>query len=97
MRVRAFLIVDDRGHVEVRKRQPQLAVGEVSVHMEMEIPDGYFERPVLGVSFSLPDKPEPQQPPVIDMKAIQEAIETASGMEVKVKLLPHEIETDSRQ
>ena len=90
MKTEAYLIVDDRGHVEVRKRKPILSVGEVSIRCKIEIPSEYFSRPTVSITIPIPDRPQPADGPTVDLSAVRESVEQAIGLPVEITLIEAE-------
>jgi len=96
MKTRIYVIMNENGTIHTRKTLPSLTVGEVSLGLDIEIPNGYFKRPRLLVQLTIPDKPSGiNEEPVIDLAHVKEAIETSSGMEVKISFANRE-EDDAR-
>jgi hypothetical protein len=54
MRTKAFLILDQFGHVRATKRTPILGRGEIAVRLAVSIPDQCFQAPVVDVVLDVP-------------------------------------------
>ena len=91
MKAPFYLIVNKTGRVRTTKTQPALSWDEISIHMNLELPDSLFKKPLLTAEVKVKDADV--QPTVItpDMKNnIEEAIKQHSGVQVKLTIVTDE-------
>ena len=55
MKLETYLLIDPRGTVEVRKRQPEPHLRRIAVRLVIDIDDTWFARPVPTVELTIPD------------------------------------------
>lgn len=88
-----YLIINNRGGVTIREKEPRLAGNEVALRLELDVPDGLFKRPVLKAVMKVPQESIPKTsitPQITDN--IEKIIKEATGLEMCVSILPHEEE-----
>jgi len=88
MNVTFYLIISSEGKVEVRKNVPSLAWNQVSVSMNMELPDELFTKPLIHADIVVPS--DSINPHVITPKIksnFKKAIEQSSGLEVRLTMV----------
>lgn len=91
MRIPFYLIVSRSGRVRVNKTPPRLDWDELSVAMELEVPDKLFARPVLQASISIPESIYPESPlnaHVADN--VREAIKQATELDFAIRIIEPE-------
>ena len=97
MRITSYLIIKKtspyRASVRVTKTTPNLDFNEVSMKLNLEVPDELFSKPRLEASIAIPKEavsPEIIEADVIDN--IQDTIKQNTGVEVKLNLVSQEKE-----
>lgn len=91
MKVDFFLAVNDNKRVRVTKTRPALEFNEVAISLSLELPDALFRKPQLQASIVIPkEAAAPQQIEADVVNNVREAIEQASGMEVKISFVEPE-------
>ena len=87
MKIAAFLIVNDNGAIRAVKSYRELQLNEIAVQVNLEVPDQLFRKPVVSADIVVPE--DAVQTPEISAEVtenIKEAIETATGVEVKISI-----------
>lgn len=82
-----FLVVNDGGTVRAVKNRPDLKWNEISVAVKLDLPSQLFRKPQLSATITVPETSV--SAPEIEAGIadnIKEAIETATGYEVKLTL-----------
>lgn len=91
MKVKFFLVVNDRGTTRTNKTKPDLKLNEVSIAMNLEIPDSVFKRPQLEATIQLAEKDMPVQHIPVEMQDnLRQALEKAAGVHVKLEIIQPE-------
>ena len=87
MKTDFFLTINARGGVKTTKNRPNLDWDEVSIKMNMEVPDMLFKKPQLTASILIPESAAvPKEIDVEMQDNIQSAIESATGLNVKLSI-----------
>lgn len=87
MKTDFYLTVNSRGGVKTTKNRPNVDWDEVSIKMNMDIPDMLFKKPQLTASISIPDSAAtPKEIDVQMQDNIQNAIESATGLNVRLTI-----------
>jgi len=87
MKTDFFLTINSRGGVKTTKNRPGLDFDEVAIKMTMEVPDMLFKKPQLTASIIIPESAATPKEIDVEMRDnIQDAIETVTGMEVKLTI-----------
>jgi hypothetical protein len=87
MKTNFYLVVNSNGTVQAKKMRPKLAQNEISMYIDLVLPQGLFTKPQLSAQLTIPDSAA--MPPEITAEVqenVREAIEQASGMHVKLTL-----------
>lgn len=78
---------------KVSKGKPGVDWNEIAMRLEINLPDALFSKPALEAVVTIPESvvmtPTIQSETVLN---VQSAIETATGMEVRISLVPQETE-----
>lgn len=90
MKTQFFLVVNDGdgGSVRTVKSRPDLKWNEIALHINLELPQKLFQKPQLNTSIIVSD--EQISPTEIDVETsdnIKQAIESATGLEVRLEIL----------
>ena len=89
MRTNFFLVVNNRGSVKVKSRAFSLGFNEISINVNLDLPDALFKKPTLQCKVQVPDSAVNN--PEIEMKVVDniaDAIRAATGFEAQVSLIP---------
>lgn len=85
MKVKFHLTVNENGSVRVSKGKPDLKWDEVSIEMNLQIPDLLFQKPHLQAQIVIPNEVASPKELDVEMKNnIKEAIQQAAGIEIKL-------------
>lgn len=93
MRVRHWLTINERGSARLTKSKPSLRWDEISILLELNIPDALFDRPRLEAKIDIPK--EAVGPDLININVIEnvkEAIEQAVGLDFSINVVKNEVE-----
>lgn len=88
MKTNFYLVVNNNGTVTAKKNRPDLKWNEVSIEMNLTLPDMLFRKPHLSATIVVPD--EAAAPKLVNVETadnIKDAIETVTGMEVKIEIV----------
>ena len=83
-----YLIINNRGGITIRERQPRLTGNEIAVKFELEVPNALFERPILLARMKIPTEAVPKTkitPAITDN--VEKLIREATGLEMHVTLV----------
>lgn len=87
MKTACYLIVNDTGSVRTTKNSPDLKWNEVAIHLNLNLPNALFFKPRLNASISLDeDEAMPAEISVETINNVREAIQQATGMEIKLEI-----------
>lgn len=88
MKTPFYLVVDKKGKVRACKTQPNLNWDEISIKMDLELPDSLFKKPLLSGNIVV--KESDVTPTLITPEIknnIQAAIKEHSGIEIKLNII----------
>jgi hypothetical protein len=91
MNVPFYLVISAGGTVRAVKNAPGLRWDEVAIHMELEVPNAMFHRPLIEGKIIIDENaiaPREISPQVLINTAAE--IERQTGMKVELKILPAE-------
>jgi hypothetical protein len=92
MLTKFFLVISSSGKVRTVKSQPSLSYDEISISMNLNVPNRLFEKPLLHAEITVPESAA--TPKNIDVEMtdnIQAAIEEATGLQVKLSIVDPEV------
>lgn len=91
MKSNFYLTVNSRGGVKVTKNRPNVDFDEISIRMDLDVPDMLFKKPQLTASITIPESAAvPKEIDVEMQDNIQNAIETATGLNVRLTIQKEE-------
>lgn len=71
------------------KNQPGLEWNEISMKINLDIPEALFKKPTLSAKIVIPkDAVIPTEIPAEVLEDCKEALQLSTGMKVKVELVP---------
>lgn len=85
MRIKKWLAITQNGAARITVKRPDLSFNEIAIHLDIEVPRELFTRPTISAKIEVP--PEAAAPTEIDAGVVEDArqaIETATGLEVKI-------------
>lgn len=87
MKIQFYLIVNDNGTTKTAKKKPGLQWNEISILMNLELPDMLFRKPQLSATILVPNKAASQQAiEAVTADNVRAAIEQATGMKVRIEI-----------
>ncbi len=88
MLVIKWLTVNESGAVRVTHKKPNLGADEISILINLSIPDELFEKPHLEASITIPDEVAARDTLSEDVvDSVRIAIEQKTGLEFKVSVV----------
>lgn len=85
LRVNCFLLVSSTGQVRVTKNRPLVRMDEISLGINVEMPRSLFRKPTLSATLIVPESAgNPDTIPVDVQDAVRDAIETSTGLQVRL-------------
>lgn len=87
MRVNKWLTISSRGSCRVTKNKPSLNHNEITMLLEIHLPDALFQKPQLEAKITVPD--EAARAGVIESvvsENVQHAIEQATGLTFSIAI-----------
>jgi len=95
MKTTGWLTINNRGAMKLTKNQPGLDWNEVSVKLDVDLPNELFNRPRLQASIKIPS--EAVGPDVINSTVVEDckdAIKSVTGLEMKITVIKEEEDKD---
>ena len=93
MIITKWLTINSNKSVRITHNQPSLAANEISVKLQIKIPDALFKKPRLEAKIEIPE--EAVGPDMIDshvVENVQEAIKSVTGLEFHIDVIKEEKE-----
>lgn len=88
MKTEFYLVVSKSGSTKTTKGRPNLDWNEISIKLNLTLPDSLFAKPILTAEIAIPqDKVQPQQISVEMQNNIQESIKQHTGLPVRLTLV----------
>lgn len=88
MNTKFYLVVNNNGTTRTCKNRPDLAWNQISMLLSLSLPDALFQKPALSAEIIIPDSAAiPVNIPAETQLNVQNAIETAVGMEVRLTMV----------
>ncbi len=88
MIIRKWFVTNNRGTARLVGSKPQVRSDEVAVFLEIEIPNALFDKPRLVANIKIPESAVPAKEITADVTDnIEEAIRTATGLEMRVSVV----------
>lgn len=87
MKLKKWLTVSSNGSARLTASKPSLTAKEISINMEINLPDALFEKPKLVANITVPDSAASSK--VIEsivFDNVEEAIEQATGLEFSISV-----------
>ncbi len=88
MKVQKWLTINSRGSARLTQTKPHLDWNEISIALEVNLPDALFDKPRLEARIDIPE--EAATPNLIDahvVENVQEAIKQATGLEFSINVI----------
>lgn len=87
MKVRKWLTINQKGSCRITKSKPGIDWDEISIHLEINLPDALFQKPRLEAKITVPD--EAAASDVISSivsDEMREAIEQTTGLTFSIAI-----------
>lgn len=91
------MTINSRGAARLTKGRPSLYADEISMQLNMELPDALFRKPRLEASIKIPE--EAVQTEVINSDVtdnISEAIKSSTGLDVVIRIVNPEEDEETK-
>lgn len=88
MKLKKWLTVSSNGSARLTASKPDLTAKEISINMEINLPDALFEKPKLVASITVPDSAANSN--IIESIVydnVKEAVEKATGLEFSISIV----------
>ncbi|MEO6522223.1 MAG: hypothetical protein ABIN91_11135 [Mucilaginibacter sp.] len=87
MKTKFYLKVNSNGSVNTTKSRPDLRFDEVAILVNVELPDLLFQKPQITATIAVSDENiTPFTIDAITVDNVKDAIETATGIQVKLSI-----------
>ena len=83
-----WLVFDDIGGVRLTRGEPDLQRGEHKIFMRATLPKSLWQRPQLRGSIVINDAGQPGA--TIDVQAAQDAVRSATGLDIDIQVIAPE-------
>lgn len=93
MIISGYLNIQSNGSVRYTKGRVALHIDEISMAIEIKVPDALFEKPKLQAKIEIPE--DATLPELIDSEVvenIQELIQVNTGLDMKISIVEPETE-----
>lgn len=88
MIVNSWLTINKRGKTRLSKNRPSLAVDEVSIRLNVDLPDALFTKPRLEASVTIPEEAStPELLSATVVENVREAVESVTGLKFAVTVV----------
>ena len=97
MKVKKWLTINSRGIARLTQGQPGIDADEVSILLDINLPDELFRKPRLEARIEIPK--EAAGPDVLNSEVVEnvkEAIQQTTGLNFSINVIKHE-ETENDQ
>ncbi len=98
MKVKKWLTVNSRGITRITQGKPNIDGDEVSILLDINLPDELFRKPRLEAKIDIPK--EAAGPDVLNSEVIEnvkEAIKQKTGLEFSINVIKHEELQDEKK
>lgn len=91
MKLKNWLIVKSNGSVRITKNKPSLDADEVTIQLNLDVPDILFQKPHLEATVVVPESAVNKNPISSEVvAAAKESIEQATGIEFNINIVENE-------
>lgn len=90
MMVEGYLRINSRGIIRFAKSPRNLDWNEISVKIQLSIPNKLFERPLIEARVKISEDIIPKSQPVEIILNTKELIEESTGAKIDFKIIPPE-------
>lgn len=88
MKLSKWLTISSRGATRMTNSKPRLNADEISMNLNIELPDALFQKPALVASITVPNEAAVSEViSSIVYDNVEEAIETATGLTFAISVV----------
>lgn len=88
MVINKYLVINNRGNVTIREREPKLAGNEIALHIKMDVPNAMFARPLLYAEMKIPAEAVPKGKITTEVTDnVEKIIKEATGLNMVVSVI----------
>lgn len=88
MQINKFLIINSRGGITLREREPNLKGNEIALNLVFDVPDELFKRPVLVAKMAIPQTAVPKSKITPEITTnIEKIVKEATGLNLVVTVI----------
>lgn len=95
MKVKKWLTISSKGAARITQSHPRTGENEISIMLEVNLPDELFRKPRLEAKIDIPK--EACTPDVLNSNVIEnvkEAIEQSTGLQFSINVVKEEVEKE---
>ena len=93
MKIRSWLTINNRGSMRLTKGPPSTNWNEVSMQLDLAVPDELFSRPRLKASITIPvDAVNPELITATTVEDCKDAIKQVTGLSMHIEVVKEEVE-----
>ncbi len=93
MQVKKWLTINNNGSARITSSKPGIHWDEISIFLEINLPNALFDKPRLEAKINIPDEAAFQEPITSEViENVQEAIKTATGLTFSINVIEEEKE-----
>jgi len=93
MKINKWLTINSNGSARLTSGKPDLVWNEISIYLDLNVPDALFKKPRLEATINIPEEaagPDKLTSEVVEN--VKEAIETATGLTFSINVIREEQE-----
>lgn len=90
MKTKGYLTINSNGSTRFTKGKPNLNWDEISVKLNLVIPDELFRRPLIEATIKVSDDIIPKEQPTDLILNTKELIEESTGAKIEFKVVPYD-------
>ena len=96
MKIKKWLTINSGGFARITQRKPSITWDEISILLDINLPDALFRKPRLEAKIEIPQ--EAVGPDVLNSEVVEnvkEAIEQATGLTFSINVIKNEEEEEN--
>lgn len=90
MLTRGYLTVSRNGRIRFSKGHPNLNWNEITIAIQLDVPNKLFERPMIQAQIKVDESIIPKEQPVQLILNTKELIEESTGAKIEFSVVPYE-------
>lgn len=93
MEIFKWLTINERGAARITRGKPSIRWDEVSIALNINLPDALFDKPRLEAKINIPEEAAAKETITTEVvENVKEAIETATGLTFSINVVKEEEE-----